>query len=50
MQLLDHARAYYAGKLTGEELLAQTDPLVVQGVRTAMVEVFERRAEMFRSH
>ncbi len=48
MQLLDHARAYYAGKLSGDELLAQTDPQVVQGLRKAMVEVFERRAEMFR--
>jgi len=47
MQLLEHARAYFAGKLSGEELLAQTHPQVVQGLRHAMVQVFERRAELF---
>lgn len=47
MQLLEHARAYFAGKLSGAELLAQTHPQVVQGLRHAMVEVFKRRAELF---
>ena len=38
-----------AGQKKLHALLAQTDPQVVQGLRKAMVEVFERRAEMFRT-
>jgi hypothetical protein len=49
LQLLEHARGYFAGKLSGEALLAQASPEVVQGLRHAMVQVFERRAELFRA-
>jgi hypothetical protein len=49
MQVLEHARGYFAGKLSGEELLALTPPQVVQGLSHAMVQVFERRADLFRT-
>jgi hypothetical protein len=49
LQLLEQARAFFAGKITGEELLAHTPAGLVQGLRAAMTEVFEQRAQLFRA-
>jgi folate-dependent tRNA-U54 methylase TrmFO/GidA len=48
LQLLEQARVFFAGKITGEELLAHTPAGLVQGLRAAMAEVFEQRAQLFR--
>lgn len=49
MQLLEQARGFFAGKLSGEALLSHAPPDVVQGLRGAMAQVFERRAEVFKA-
>jgi hypothetical protein len=49
MQLLEQARSFFAGKLGGEALLSHAPPDVVQGLRGAMAQVFERRAEVFKA-
>jgi folate-dependent tRNA-U54 methylase TrmFO/GidA len=48
LQLLEQARGFFAGKITGEELLAHTPSGLVLGLRAAMAEVFEQRAQLFR--
>jgi hypothetical protein len=49
MQLLEQARSFFAGKITGDDLLNHAPAEVVQGLRGAMVEVFERRADLYRA-
>jgi hypothetical protein len=49
LQLLELARDFFAGKVSGEALLSHAPPDVVQGLRGAMAQVFERRAEVFKA-
>jgi hypothetical protein len=48
LQLLEQARGFFAGKLSGQELLAHTPVALVLGLRAAMAEVFDQRAQLFR--
>lgn len=49
LQLLEQARSFFAGKITGDDFLTHAPAEVVQGLRGAMVAVFERRADLYRT-